>query len=160
MGYYYSGGAGNSDPDASLGGAKSTTAVGETLNDLFDDVSGAESEVGDTEYRCIYWQNESGGTLENCHAIIESQPSGDDSFQIGKDLAGKNGTADTIADEDTAPDPAVTFDDAEDYDNGIDLSDLDDDDYYAIWVKRTCPAEATAGTSSWTLRVRGESAGS
>lgn len=158
MSWYYSGGAANSDPDASLGGAKSSVAVGETLNDLFDDVSGAESDAGDTEYRCLYFMNETGATLENCRAIIQSQPSGDDSFQIGKDLAGNSGTADTIADEDTAPDPAVTFDDAEDYDNGIDLGTLADDDYFAIWVKRTVPSSATAGTSSWTLRVRGESA--
>lgn len=156
MSFYLSGGAANADPAASLGGAKSSEAVGESLNDLFDDVGGAESEAGDTEYRCIYFMNETGKTLEDVHVYVPTQPSGDDSFKVGKDLAGKNGTADTIADEDTAPDPAVTFVTAADYDNGVDLGDLADDDYYAFWVERTCPAEASPGTSSWTIRVRGE----
>jgi len=158
MTWYYSGGAANADPDASLGGAISSVAVGEALNDLFDDVSGAESEAGDVEYRCVYFKNETGGTLENVHVYVPGQPSGDDSFKVGKDLAGKNATADTIADEDTAPDPAVTFATAADYANGIDLGTLADDDYYAVWVERTVPSSATAGTSSWTIRARGETA--
>ncbi len=156
MTWYYSGGSANSDPNASLGGAKSSVSVGTGLNGLFDDVSGAESEAGDTEYRCVYYMNETGETIYDVHVYILSQPSGDDSFQIGKDLAGKNATADTVADEDTAPDPAVTFATAPDYDNGIDLGDLADDDYYAIWVKRIVPAAATASTSSWTIRARGQ----
>jgi hypothetical protein len=156
MTWYYSGGAANADPDASLGGVKSSEVAGESLNDLFDDVGGAESEAGDVEYRCVYYQNETGGTLEDVRVYIPSQPSGDDSFKVGKDLAGKNATADVIADEDTAPDPAVTFATAADYDNGIVLGDMDDDDYFAIWVERTVPSAATAGTSSWTIRARGE----
>ncbi len=156
MTWYLSGGAGNSDPNASLGGACSSTVVSETLNGLFDDVSGAESEAGDVEYRCVYYKNETGNTLENVHAYIPTQPSGDDSFKIGKDLAGKNGTADTVANESTAPDPAVTFATAADYANGIDLGDLADDDEHAVWIERTVPSAASAGTSSWTIRARGE----
>lgn len=158
MGFYYSGGAANADPDLSLGGAMSSVAVVETLNGLFDDVSGAESEAGDVEYRCIYWKNESGGSLENCHVYVPSQPSGDDSFKVGKDLAGKNATADTVADEDTAPDPAVSFATAADYASGIDLGTMAANDYYGVWVERTVPSAATAGTSTWTIRARGESA--
>ena len=42
---YLSGGASNSDPDASLGGAKSSTEwTGGTLHDLFDAVSGDENQ--------------------------------------------------------------------------------------------------------------------
>ncbi len=158
MSWYYSGGAGNSDPAASLGGAKSASAVAETLNGLFDDVSGAESEAGDIEYRCVYFMNETGGALENVHAYIQADASGDDALAIALDLAGKNGEADTVADESTAPDPAVTWDTGADYASGIDLGDLADDDYYAIWVRRTVPSSANGGTSSFTIRARGETA--
>lgn len=158
MTWYLSGGAANEDPNASLGGAKSSVAVGETLNDLFDDVSGAETAAGDTEYRCIYYMNETAGTLKNVHVYVPTQPTGSDSFKVGKDLAGASATADTIADEDTAPDPAVTFATAADYDGGIDLGEMVDDSYYAVWVERTVPSLAGAGTSTWTIRARGESA--
>lgn len=158
MSWYLSGGAGNSDPNAALGGAMSSTVVSTAINGLFDDVSGAESAAGDTEYRCIYWKNTAGASRNNVKAYIVTQPTGDDSFQIGLDLAGKNGTADTIADESTAPDPAVTFVDAADYANGIVFGTMAANDSYAIWVKRTTPAGAAGSTSSWKIRARGEAA--
>ena len=52
------GGSSNSDPNASLGGVKSSTEVTDnTLNNLYDQVSGSESASGDTEYRCVYIHN-------------------------------------------------------------------------------------------------------
>lgn len=46
------GGASNSDPDASLGGVMSNTEIsGTALNNLFDDVSPDEATSGSTEYR-------------------------------------------------------------------------------------------------------------
>ena len=53
--YRLSGGAGNSSPAASLGGAMSSTAA--TGSTLFDTVGSAEASAGDTEYRCIYVAN-------------------------------------------------------------------------------------------------------
>lgn len=157
MSWKYSGGASNSDPNASLGGAKSSVSVDTGLNGLFDDVSGAESEAGDVEYRCVYWVNSAGKTVEDARAYIYADASGSDSLAIGVDAAGKNGTATTVANEDTAP-SGVTFSSPSDYANGIQLGNFDDGDYIAIWVKRTVPASASAGTSSWTIRVRGQSA--
>ena len=51
-----SGGSGNSDPNAALGGVMSTsTAVTDnTTHNLFDVVSGTESAAGDIEYRGVY----------------------------------------------------------------------------------------------------------
>lgn len=60
---YLSGGAGNSDPNASLGGVRSTTeVVDDTLHNLFDYVSGTEAGAGDTEYRASYIKNENSVT--------------------------------------------------------------------------------------------------
>ena len=54
--YRLSGGSGNTDVNASLGGVKSSTSVGTGLHNLFDVVSSAEASSGDTEYRCVYSQ--------------------------------------------------------------------------------------------------------
>ena len=48
--FFFSGGGANDNPNASLGGAKSSVAITDnTLNNLFDDVSGTEHEAGDIE---------------------------------------------------------------------------------------------------------------
>ena len=49
--YRLSGGAANSDPILSIGGAMSSVEV--TGSTLFDTVSSAEAAAGDTEYRCV-----------------------------------------------------------------------------------------------------------
>jgi len=145
--FYLSGGAGNTDPDAALGGVISTTeVVDDTLNNLFDDVSGAEHSAGETNYRCIYVKNTNGSDEAfNSKLYISSNSTGvDSSLEIGLDLAGLNAEADTIPDEDTAPDPAVTFTTADGYANALDLSGVPAGEYYAIWVKRIIAAGATA----------------
>jgi hypothetical protein len=157
---YLSGGAANEDPAASLGGAMSTTAV--TLSTLFDTVSGAEGLAGMTDYRCVYIVNEDSNAdgYQNAKVWIEANTtSTDDTVQIGLDLAGKNGTADTIADENTAPDPAVTFSAAcTDYASGLELGTLDEDDNYPIWIKRIVSASASAKDgNAFTIKVQGDS---
>ena len=52
--FRYSGGVGNSDPDASLGGVMSNTPLNATaMNNLFDNVTFSEAVSGDDEYRCL-----------------------------------------------------------------------------------------------------------
>lgn len=59
------GSAGNSlaqsDPNASLGKYISTTDIADnTLNNLFDNVTGDENALGDVEYRCVFFYNAHG----------------------------------------------------------------------------------------------------
>lgn len=149
--FYLSGGAGNSDPDSALGGIISATAVvDDTLNNLFDDVTGAEHIAGDTNYRCIYVKNDSASIAYNVKVYIDTNtPATDDEITIGKDLAGagdgsSTGVADTIANEETAPDPAVTFSTADGYANAIDLGNMAAGQVYAVWIKRVVSAGSTA----------------
>ncbi len=149
--FFLSGGAGNTDPNAALGGIISSTAiVDDTLNNLFDDVTGAEHAAGDTNYRCFYVKNDSAETATNVRIYIDTNTTAaDDTINIGKDLAGagdgaSTGVADTIADEDTAPDPAVTFTTAVDYANAILLGTLTAGQVHAVWVKRIVSAGETA----------------
>lgn len=142
---FLSGGASNSDQNASLGGIiSSTEVVDNTLHNLFDEVTGDEHTAGETNYRCIYFKNNSAETAYNSKLWIESNSTGADSaITIGLDLAGLNGTADTIADEDTAPSPAVTFSTANGQSNALQLGDIPAGQKYGIWIKRVITAGST-----------------
>ena len=74
--------------------------IDDTLNNLFDDVSGGEHAAGDINYRCLFIKNDSAETASNVKVYLESNtPAVDDSVEIGKDLSIPSNTADTIADE-------------------------------------------------------------
>ena len=109
--FHLSGGAANSDPNAALGGAISTTQIVDaTVANLFDNVSSAESAAGDTEYRCFYVKNTHATlTLQAAKVYIQTNtPSADTSAEIGLGTSAVNGTEQTVANESTAP-SAVTF---------------------------------------------------
>ena len=151
--YYLSGGASNSDPDASLGGARSTTTV--VPSDLFDDVSAAEATAGDTEYRCLYVLNDHATlTLTGAKVYLDTNTTGD-RISIALDGVGKNDTAETVGNESTAP-TGETFSQPDDYAGGLSLGDLAPGDYYAIWARRVIPSSASGGTDTWSLTVQGE----
>ena len=151
--YKHSGGATNSDPALSLGGVISANDV--TVNTLFDDVSSAEAAVGDTEYRCIYVQNSHATlTLLTAKVFIQANTTGD-RIAIALGGEGKNGTAEAVANENTAPVGEV-FSQPVDYAGGLSLGDLAPGDTFPVWVRRTIPAAAGAATDSYTLRVQGE----
>jgi len=162
-----SGGASNTDPAAALGGAMSTAAGGiitktKTFNSIFDDISGAEAAAGDVEYRCIYIHNEHATLpLTSAKVWIEANvANAKDMIDIGLDLGGKDATADTIANESTAPDPAVTFaHDCLSYATGLALGDLAAGEGYAIWIRRTITAGMTADDDEFfTLKIQGDTA--
>lgn len=158
---YLSGGGANSDPNAALGGViSSTEVVDNTLHNLFDKVTGAEGLAGDTEYRCVYIKNTHGTlTLESAKVWVETNtPSGDSAIAIALGGEGENGTAETIADESTAP-SGESFSAPVDYANGLSLGDLDAGNYYPIWVRRTISAAAGAyDDDSVVLGIQGDTA--
>lgn len=148
--FYLSGGSSNSDVNASLGGAKSSVAITDnTLNNLFDDVSGTEHTAGDTEYRCFFVKNDSAETAYTVKIWIDSNTTAtDDTINIGLDLAGIGNTADTIADESTAPDPAVTFSAAANQGAALSIGNMTTGTSQAVWVKRIVSAGSTAQASN------------
>lgn len=153
--YYLSGGGANSDPAASLGGAQSAVQV--TPNDLFDDVSSAEASAGDTEYRCIYVENTHATlTLIGAKVFIQSQTSSSDTdIAIALGGEGVNGTAETVANEGTAP-SGETFSQPASYAAGLALGDLAPGDSFPIWIRRTVNAAAAPANDAWTIRVQGD----
>lgn len=161
--YYLSGGAGNTDPNASLGGARSSTAiVNNTLANLFDNINSSESTAGDTEYRCLFFRNEdsnANGLVDPVIWVYSNTPSADTTIEIGIDPNGKNAAAVTIVNESTAP-AGVSFSAPATKGAGLALpSDpYVQNDYIGIWVKRIVTAGAFAASNDpATLRVEGDS---
>jgi hypothetical protein len=158
-----SGGAGNTDPNAALGGAMSTAAGGlitGALNDLFDDVSGDEGASGDTEYRCMFVENSNGSlTWQTVLAwILTESASADSEYAIGLDPAGVGAAATTIANESTAP-AGVTFSRPLSKGAGLPIGDIPSGSFQAIWVRRVIsPGAAAANSDGPTIRCEGDTA--
>lgn len=159
--YYLSGGAGNVDPNASIGGIRSTTVVGAGIDNLFDDVTGAEAAAGDISYRCFFFRNEDANAngLIAPIAWIDVQSEALDTVSIGLDPAGKNAAAATPADEFTAP-AGVAFTTPITKATGLALPGAPyvQNDYVAIWIRRTVGAGAASiNPDTASVRVEGDS---
>lgn len=156
----YSGGAGNTDPNACLGGAISTAGAGiiddNVDNDLFDDVSASESSAGDTEYRGFYIRNTNGSSTLTDARIYCSSNSTSTTEEIDVALADEaiNTTIETIANENTAP-VGPSFSHPTTYAGGLQLNGstgLAANDYKGLWFRRTVNSGTTAqaaNTSTW-----------
>ena len=152
--YRLSGGAANSSAAASLGGAKSSTAV---PSGLFDDVTSAESSAGDTEYRCFYVHNNHGSlSLQNAVIWISANTTGN-RIAIGVGSAAINGTEQTVADEQTAP-TSVTFSQPASKGAGLSLGTIPAGQHKAVWIRRTIAASTGASNDTYTIRAEGDTA--
>jgi hypothetical protein len=156
-----SGGSGNTDVNASLGGAKSSTALTDnTTHNLWDVVSSAESSAGDTEYRCIYVHNNHGSlTLQSAKVWINTNtPSADTAIRIALGTSAVNGTEQTIANESTAP-TGVTWSTAANEGAALSIGNIPAGQHKAIWIERVISAAASAANDySYVLSYAGDTA--
>jgi hypothetical protein len=149
----HSGGASNSSGNASLGGIKSANAISAAIDALFDTVSGAESAVGDIEYRCVYLHNANAADtmLGAVVWISANTPLAGSTLAIGVGTAAVNATEPTIANESTAP-SGVTFTEPGSAGAGLALGDLPAGQHKAIWLRRTITAgSSSSANDTWTL---------
>ena len=156
--FFLSGGASNTDGDASLGGAISTTQASSTANELFDIVTGNEASAGSTEYRCIYIKNDNATlTLFSTLVFIETNtPSTDTTVEIALGTSAIDGTEQTIADETTAP-SGTSFSTAANEGAALSIGDIPAGEHKAIWIKRIVSASASAyDADGVTIRVKGD----
>lgn len=153
--FYISGGAGNSNANASLGGVISTT---EMPANLFDDVSSAEASAGSIEYRCIYVKN-TNSTLTYIGPKVflsSNTPSATTDVAIGVGAAAVGATETAVANETTAP-ASVSFSAPANFAAGLALGDLAPGAYKAVWIRRTVNAGTAAVQDGFSLDVRGDS---
>ena len=159
--YFYSGGAGNSDPDASLGGVISTTQItSNSDNNIFDDITGDEASAVDTNYRAMFVGNSHGSlTLQFTKIWIESNTtSTDDTVAIA--LAGEgvqaSGSIEVIANEATAP-IGETFSEPANKAAGLSIGSIPPANEQGIWMRRVVNSSAAAITgNAFTIRVEGD----
>jgi len=161
--FYLSGGSSNSNPNAALGGAISSSAITNASdNNLFDDVTGDEADSGDTEYRCIYLKNNHGSiTLQNSKIWISSNTtSSDDTLDIALAGEGLNSSTETIANENTAP-SGESFSAPANKGAGLSVGNVPNGQFYGIWVRRTVSASASAvNANSATIQWEGDTTAS
>jgi hypothetical protein len=150
----FSGGAGNSDPNASLGGVKSSVVMTDnTLNNLFDDVSGGESLSGDTEYRHVYIHNADPSlTAQNVRIYISSDTTGTgDEINIALGNAANGAQETAVANESTAPSPVLTFTHPTTYAGGLAPSNLANASHVSLWIQRVVNVAGAAKTNNTAI---------
>lgn len=179
-------GGAQSDPALSLGSFRgSTEPTSGSDNALFDDVSGAESSAGDTEYRCLCFKNTHGSlSLTTAKVYVSAD---DANASTAYDIAVErpatagltNGAAQSVANESTAPTVNTTGHNgvgsgisnwsastaANSYANGISVAqgsagaDLAPGDIIFVWIKRVISASAAAANAvSMTVTLAGDTA--
>ena len=156
--FVLSGGAANSDVNASLGGPKSNTTLSDNvINNLFDDTSAAEAASGDQEYRGLFLMNTSTETLSNVMLSISvNTPAAGDSIYFTTDTIGTTtaNTMSTVSNESTAPTAIGTWT------TGIlSLGTFGPTKSWGVWVmKSTTAAAASQANNTATFVFSGETA--
>lgn len=165
MGFYLSiktGAAGNSgaqaDPNQSLGKYISTTVLSATaLNNLFDNVSGAENAASAVDYRCVFLRNlHATLTAQNDVVYVSSEVAGGTSVAIAVDnvaasaIGSAAAQADQIANEATAPTAVGAFSTPTTAAAGLAMGNIAAGNCRAFWVRRTAantaPVDADGAT--------------
>lgn len=151
-----SGGASNSVPAASIGGAKSSVSA---PTGLFADVPSSEAAAGSVDYRCVYVHN-ANATLTLLGALgwmAANTPSATTTIDVGVGTSVVNGTEQTITDQTVAP-SGVTFSPAATQGAGVALGDIPAGQSRAVWLRRTVSPGTAAVADSADLRVVGDTA--
>jgi hypothetical protein len=147
----------------SLGKYASTTAwAGGSLNDLFDNISGAENAASTVDYRGIaVLNNNAANTYESPAAYISAETAGGASVALGADTtaASAKGSASaqllTIATETTAP-AGVTFTAPTTFGTGVALSNIPVANVKGLWIRRTAANSAALSADGFTLAIQGD----
>lgn len=156
--------AAQADPNASLGKYISTTAwAGGAVNDLFDDVSGAENALPATDYRCIFVHNtNTANNLQNA-VVYMSEVAGGTNVTVAVDnlgpfaiTAGPSPQAAEIVNETTAPAAVGAFSAPSTPATGLALGTIPPGQCRAFWVKRTATASSALSNDGVTINVAGD----
>jgi len=159
---YYSkvSGGSQSDPNDSIGGAiASNGPTDNTINHVWDDVTGDEAVSGTTEYRILYIQNDSAtDSLENTKFwVSQITASTTDEVAIALMAAGKNGTAERLTDETTAPSGGESFTAPTSKATGLSIGTLAAGDNYPICIRRVVDASSPAyDANNYKIKFEGD----
>ncbi len=154
--YRLSGGAGNTDPAASLGGVMSTSTDAGT--NLFEDIDGPTAQTGHTDYRGVYIYNAHGSLTYQAVRVWVStdtpSPDTDADIALADEAVGND--METIANDVTAPVGPVFANTAVSYATGLVIGDIPNGSRKGVWVKRVINAGAAAYADSFTVTCQGD----
>lgn len=153
-------------PAGSLGKYVSTTAVSATaLNNIFDNISGAENAAGTVDYRCIaVLNNHATLTLQGAVVYVPAEVAGGANVQISVDnvaASAKGSSAaqgDFIANETTAPTAVGAYSTPTTAATGLALGDIPAGQVRLVWIKRTATNSAAQNADGFTLGITGDTA--
>lgn len=165
--YSVSAAAGNTTAgtaNTSLGDQISTTAwAGGSLNDLFDDISGAENAASTVDYRCIFVHNSnSANALQNAVVYLSAEVAGGAAIAVATDniaasvIGSASTQAATIANETTAPTGVSAFSSPTTSGTGLSLGSIAAGSCKAFWVRRTASNSAALSNDGVTIAVTGD----
>ena len=154
------------DPtNGSLGKYASTSQLSATaLNNLFDDVTGAENTAGTTDYRCFFVHNtNTANVLQNAVVWLSGgDPAGGSTITIAVDTTAASAytsataQADSIANETTAPTLVGAFSAPTTSGTGLSLGNIGINQVKAVWVKRVTSGAAAVNAETVTFAVTGD----
>lgn len=151
----------------SLGDQISTTTITDnTLNNLFDDVTGDENAASAVvDYRCIFVHNNH-ATLSLQNAVVwlsaETANGVDVAIALDNIAISAKGSASaqaaTIATETTTPTGVGAFSSPTTKAGGLSIGTIPAGSVKGIWVRRTSANRAALDNDSVTIRVEGDTA--
>lgn len=161
-------GPGNSttqpNPNDSIGGFMSATAMATSLHGLFDPVTGDENAAQAVDYRCVFIHNAHASlTLQNPKLWLSADTAGGANLAIAMDGTGvvsatsASAQAERIANEATAP-TGETFTSPTSKAAGIALPSIPAGSCVGIWVRRTATNSAALSNDGGSLRIEGDTA--
>lgn len=155
--FYLTGGSGNTDPNASLGGTGSTTEVG---SNLFDNISAAEAAGAATaDYRAIdVKNNHSTDTLYSAKIWSSVQTAGGSGADAAYFMYAVDSGSQSVANDTTAPNnPSLTFVQATSEGAAVSLGDIGPGVRKRVWIKRVIPGNGMlSGSDTETITVKGQ----
>lgn len=159
-----SGGAANTSPVASLGGAMGTAAgaiiTPGGVNNIWDDVTGAQSATTFAEHRAIYVTNTNGTvTLQNAVFWIDAQVATDaahDTIDVALASEAVNtAIVQTLGTESSVP-TGVTFTTPTTKAGGLSIGNIPAGQFKGLWLRRNITTGAVAATVTPSIRVEGD----
>ncbi len=125
-------------------------------NELFDIVSGQESNAGSTEFACAYLANESSQTALSVSIYVSYEDDHENvSVDLGLGASDIGGVEAEIADEFTAP-TGVTFVETQPSGNAILIGDIPAGSHKAIWLRMTVPPGTSAANFNYAITILAE----
>jgi hypothetical protein len=148
----------------SLGDQISITAwAGGSLNDLYDDISGAENAASTVDYRCIFVHNSNASNaLENAVLYLSAEAAGGAGIAVAADstaasaIASGSTQALTVANETTAPAGPLTFSSPITAGAGVALGNIPAGQCKAFWIRRTAANSPALSADGVTIAVAGD----